>query len=198
MPEDVEMIQSERSQDNDDLKYASVSLEEGKSEKKEQELEEKNELEEAEVVSEKIDPNAPIPFRVYAVLFCCCVGALIAAISSTSLLVAFPTLMTELDCTINTMMWILLCIFLCISGTTGVIGKLGDVIGQAKLYKFGMFMVLVGSFISGFSNKKYHGHDLLGARAVVGFGASFVFTNSDAILTTTFAPYNKVGFAQGQ
>lgn len=39
--------------------------------------------------------------------------------------------------------------------------------------------------------------DLLGARCVTGFGAAFLFTNSAAILTSAFAPYNKVGLAQG-
>ena len=32
---------------------------------------------------------------------------------------------------------------------------------------------------------------------MTGFGAAFLFTNSAAILTSAFAPYNKVGYAQG-
>eukprot|EP01034_Spumella_vulgaris_P040418 gene40418-49989_t len=120
-----------------------------------------------------------------------------ASISSTALIVAFPKLLSELDSTISTMMWILLSLMLLVAGSVGIVGKLGEVFGQATLYKFGLFMFTLGSFIAGFADRKYKGEDLLGARVIIGFGAAFLFTNSSAILTNAFAPYNKVGLCQG-
>jgi len=122
---------------------------------------------------------------------------LMAAVSTTALVIAFPALLEYLDASITTMLWVLLVIFLMVGGIVAIAGKLGDVIGQATLYKFGYFMFVAGSLIAGFSQKKNKGMDLLGARVIIGFGAAFLFVNSTAILTNAFAPYGRVGLAQG-
>eukprot|EP01034_Spumella_vulgaris_P028513 gene28513-35382_t len=95
------------------------------------------------------------------------------------------------------MIWILLIFLLIIAGTVGIAGKLGAIFGQANLYIFGMFVFTLGQLIGGLADKKYNGQDLLAARVISGFGAAFLLTNSSAILTNAFAPYNKVGFSQG-
>lgn len=153
--------------------------------------------------NEEIDPainaaKAPkIPLKCWVVLLISCVGALMASVSTSALVIAFPTLMVDLNMSISTMMWILLVVLLLIGGTVGIAGKLGDIFGQATLYKIGYAVFVAGSFIAGFSQKKNQGMDLLGARVIIGFGAAFLFTNSNAIVTTAFAPYGKVGLAQG-
>jgi MFS family permease len=147
--------------------------------------------------AEVVDTTQSVPLRVWVVLLISCCGVLMASISTTALIIAFPTLIQDLDTSITTMMWILLVLLLVISATVGIAGKLGDVFGQAALYKFGYWMFTAGCLIAGFAQKKNQGQDLLGARVITGFGAAFLFTNSSAILTGAFAPYGKVGLSQG-
>lgn len=139
----------------------------------------------------------PVPFKLWAILFVCSAGVLMAAVSTTALVIAFPTLLEKLDSSITTMMWILLVVLLMIASVTGISGKLGDVVGQIVLFKFGYFFFLVGCLFAGFAQKKYHGNDLLAARILIGFGAAFIFSNSAAILTNCFHHYGRVGLAQG-
>lgn len=80
-----------------------------------------------------------------------------ASISSTALVIVFPQLMAELDASISTVLYSLIMLMLMIACLVGIVGKLGDVFGQATLYKFGMLMFTVGSLIAGLSNKKYKG-----------------------------------------
>lgn len=139
----------------------------------------------------------PVPLESWIVLFISCAGVLMASISTSALVIAFPTLLEELQCTVGVMMWILLVVMLLIGGVVGIAGKLGDVFGQAILYKFGYFIFVAGNIISGCAQAGNKGYDLLAGRVVIGFGAAFLFTNSSAILTNAFAPYNKVGLSQG-
>ena len=114
----------------------------------------------------KVDPppaphthehGTTVPFKCWVILFISCMGVLMASISSTALIIVFPDLIIQLDSTIGTMMYILLMLMLVVGGVVGIVGKLGDVFGQATLYKFGLFIFTVGSFIAGFADKKFHG-----------------------------------------
>jgi len=151
----------------------------------------------ATTVTSKEADLSSIPPRCWVILFVCSTGVLMASISTTALVIAFRALLEYLDTPITTMLWVLLVVFLMIGGVVAIAGKLGDIIGQAALYKFGYFMFVAGSLIAGFSQKKNKGLDLLGARIIIGFGAAFLFVNSSAILTNAFAPYGRVGLAQG-
>jgi MFS family permease len=155
--------------------------------------------EKANVATIKMPVEAlpPVPLRCWVILFISSAGVLMAAVSTTALVIAFPALLQYLDASINTMLWILLVIFLMVGGVVGIAGKLGDLIGQATLYKFGYFMFISGNLIAGFAQKQNHGMDLLAARVIIGFGAAFLFVNSTAILTNAFAPYGRVGIAMG-
>ena len=84
-----------------------------------------------------------------------------------------------------------------IACVTPLAGKLGDVFGQAALYKFGYWVFLVGSLGGGLCDPANKGLDLVAARIFIGLGGAFLFTNSMAILTDAFAPFNQVGLAQG-
>jgi MFS family permease len=146
---------------------------------------------------EVVDRSVAVPFRVWVVLFISSVGVLLASISTTVLVIAFPTLLLELRTTISMMLWIILVLNLVVAASVSIAGKLGDIFGQAMMYRFGYLAFTVGCLVSGFAKMKNEGNDLLAGRVVTGFGAAFLFTNSSAILTGAFAPYGKVGLAQG-
>lgn len=141
--------------------------------------------------------NERVPLRAWTILFITCLGVLMASISTSALVIAFPTLLEELDMTINTVMLVLLVLLLVLAAAVTTAGKLGDIIGQATIFKIGYSCFTIGCLAAGFCDRKYRGYDLVGYRVIIGFGAALLFTNSAAIITTAFAPYNKVGLCQG-
>ena len=135
--------------------------------------------------------------RRWAVLFVSSIGVFLASVSTSALIIAFPKLIIELNTQLGTMMYVLLVVLLMIACVTPIAGKLGDIFGQAPLYKFGFGLFVLGSLGGGLCQHINNGYDLVGARIVIGLGGAFLFTNSAAILTDAFAPYNQVGLAQG-
>lgn len=142
-------------------------------------------------------PPGDFAARRWIVLFVSCVGVFLASVSTSALIIAFPTVIIALKTELATMMWVLLVVLLCIASVAPLAGKLGDVFGQAGLYKAGFGVFVLGSLGGGLSSVDAKGLDLIGARIAVGVGAGFLFTNSIAIVTDAFAPYNQVGLAQG-
>jgi len=138
-----------------------------------------------------------VPFPTWMILFVSSFGVFMASVSTSALIIAFPVLLIDLKMTIDTMMWVLLVLLLCIGAVVPVAGKLGDIISQKMIYLAGYYMFVIGSLGAGFVNKSNKGYDLVACRVVIGFGAALLFTNSNAILTTAFAPYNLVGLSQG-
>lgn len=138
-----------------------------------------------------------VPLHCWAILLISSVGVFMAAVSTSALIIAFPVIILDLQVTIATMMWILLSVLLVIGAMVGIAGKLGDVFGQAFLFKFGYATFIIGCLGGGFCTQEQKGMDLVAARVIIGFGAAFLFTNSSAILTNAFAKYNLVGLSQG-
>ena len=138
-----------------------------------------------------------VPFSTWVVLFVSCFGVFMASVSTSALIIAFPVLLVDLSMTINTMMWVLLVLLLLIGAIVPVAGKLGDILGQARVYQVGYWLFVIGSLGAGFVSTENKGYDLIAARVIIGLGAALLFTNSSAILTNAFAPYNKVGLSQG-
>ena len=63
--------------------------------------------------------------------------------------------------------------------------------GQATLFKFGWVVFTISTLLSGFATPSQHGNDLVAYRAVMGLGAAFLFTNSNALIVNDFAPFNQ-------
>jgi len=145
----------------------------------------------------KMGDSSTLPLRAWIVLLISSIGVFLASVSTSALVIAFPVLILKLEITMATMMWILLCVLLIIAGVVGIAGKLGDILGQATLYKFGYITFILGSLGGGLCTKGHNGKDLVAARCILGFGAAFLFTNSSAILTNEFSRYGKVGLSQG-
>ena len=51
------------------------------------------------------------------------------------------------------------------------------------LFNVGFFFFTLASLLSGFSSPSQQGVDLIGYRCVLGIGATFLFSNSVAIIT---------------
>ena len=124
------------------------------------------------------------------------IGALMAAIDASAVIIALPTIMADLQADFITIMWVLLSYMLILAALVPVIGRLADMLGRKKLYNLGFIIFIVGSLLCGLSQPQFHGWDLVGYRMVQGVGGALLLTNSAVIVTDAFRK-GRVGFGLG-
>ena len=88
------------------------------------------------------------------------VGALLASIQGSALLIALPEIMTHLQTGFLTIMWVILSFMLITTAVVPVVGRLADMFGRKNLYNAG-FGFTLGSLLAGLSQPQYHGWDLV-------------------------------------
>src|ERR1700736_3261537 len=124
------------------------------------------------------------------------VGALLASIQGSALLIALPNILTELHTTFFTIMWVLIGYLLITTVLTPVIGRLADIWGRKRLYNSGFVMFALGSLVAGLAQPQFHGADLIVGRVIQGIGGALLVTNSTAIVTDAFRK-GQVGLGLG-
>src|SRR5213080_179169 len=124
------------------------------------------------------------------------VGALLASIQGSALLIALPNILTELHTTFFTIMWVLIGYLLITTVLTPVIGRLADIWGRKRLYNSGFVMFALGSLVAGLAQSQFHGGDLIVGRVIQGIGGALLVTNSTAIVTDAFRK-GQVGLGLG-
>ncbi|HET7641842.1 MAG TPA: MFS transporter, partial [Ktedonobacteraceae bacterium] len=124
------------------------------------------------------------------------VGALLASIQGSALLIALPNILAELQASFFTIMWVLLGYLLIVTVLTPIIGRLADMWGRKRLYNSGFIIFTVGSLISGLAQPQFHGADLVLGRVIQGVGAALLVTNSTVIVTDAFRK-GQVGLGLG-
>src|SRR5436309_3222981 len=124
------------------------------------------------------------------------VGALLASIQGSALLIALPSILAELHVTFFTIMWVLLGYLLILTVFTPIVGRLADMWGRKRLYNSGFIAFTVGSLIAGVAQPQFHGVDLILGRVVQGIGAALLVTNSTVIVTDAFRK-GQVGLGLG-
>jgi EmrB/QacA subfamily drug resistance transporter len=110
-------------------------------------------------------------------------GSFLSVVNSTSLLIAIPTIMVELNTSFFMVLWILISYSLALTVFSPIFGKYSDRIGRKKLYSSGYIFFFVGSIIAGFSPDSSF---LVVSRVIQGVGGALLFSNSLAIITDTF------------
>lgn len=124
------------------------------------------------------------------------VGALLASIQGSALLIALPNILSELKTGFFTIMWVLLGYLLITTVLTPLIGRLADIWGRKRLYNAGFLIFTIGSLIAGLAQPQFHGGDLILGRVVQGIGGALLVTNSTAIVTDAFRK-GQVGLGLG-
>ncbi|HEX3722680.1 MAG TPA: MFS transporter [Nitrolancea sp.] len=123
-------------------------------------------------------------------------GALLAALQGSALLIALPDILVGLRASFLTIMWVLLGYLLITTALVPVIGRLADMFGRKNLYNAGFLVFTLGSLAAGLSQAQFHGVDLLIARMIQGVGGALLLTNSTAIVTDAFKS-GRVGLGLG-
>jgi EmrB/QacA subfamily drug resistance transporter len=124
------------------------------------------------------------------------VGALLASIQGSALIIALPDILTHLDTDFITIMWVLLGYLLITTAVVPVVGRLADMFGRKSLYNAGFAVFTLGSLLCGMSQPQFHGWDLVGYRLIQGVGGALLFTNSAAIVTDAFR-HGRIGLGLG-
>ncbi len=123
-------------------------------------------------------------------------GALLAALQGSALLIALPDILVQLQSSFLTIMWILLGYLLITTALVPVIGRLADMFGRKNLYNTGFAIFTAGSLLAGLGQPHLHGMDVLAFRMVQGVGGALLITNSTAIVTDAFRR-GRVGLGLG-
>ena len=124
------------------------------------------------------------------------VGALLASIQGSALLIALPNILAELHTSFFSIMWVLMGYLLIITVLTPVVGRLADMWGRKRLYNSGFLMFAFGSLVAGLSQPQFHGGDLIVGRLIQGVGGALLMTNSTAIVADAFRK-GQVGLGLG-
>jgi EmrB/QacA subfamily drug resistance transporter len=136
-------------------------------------------------------------------------GSLIAAIDMTIVMISLPDIFRGLQ--INPadpsnfpyLIWTLVGYSLITAVILVTVGRLSDIYGRVKLYKFGFLIFTIGSIACALSQTILQ---LIFFRLVQGLGGAFLFANSAAIITDSFEKnergkalgINQISFLTGQ
>src|SRR6476646_194256 len=112
------------------------------------------------------------------------IGTLMASLDRNIILIALPTIALDLHTSFLTLIWIVLVYWLVTATVLLNFGRLSDMFGRVKLYNMGFALFTFGSGLCSISQT---GEQLILFRIIQGIGAAFLFSNSAAIITDTFA-----------
>ncbi|MGD0876742.1 MAG: MFS transporter [Anaerolineales bacterium] len=113
------------------------------------------------------------------------IGALMAAIDSTIVILALPDMMVKLHADLVEMVWVIMAYILISTVFLLTFGRVADMLGRVRMYNLGFVVFTVGSALCGISQ---NATQLILFRLVQGAGAALMMVNSAAILTEVFPP----------
>jgi len=130
------------------------------------------------------------------------IGALMAAIDSTIVILGLPDMLVELHANLVEMIWVIMGYILVSTVFLLTFGRVADILGRVRMYNLGFVVFTVGSALCGLSGTA---SELILFRLVQGSGAAMMVVNSVAILTEVFPPdqrgralgINAITFAAG-
>src|SRR5512142_1621004 len=121
------------------------------------------------------------------------IGALMASIDSTIVILGLPDMMVKLHADLVEMIWVIMAYILVSTVFLLTFGRVADIFGRVRMYNLGFVVFTVGSALCGFSTSA---GQLIFFRLIQGSGAAMMVVNSVAIITEVFPP-NERGRALG-
>ncbi len=112
-------------------------------------------------------------------------GVLVAAVDTTIVILALPTMMRFLHANLADIIWVIMAYLLVITLLATQVGRLGDMFGRVRMYELGFLVFVLGSFLCGVSTTETA---LIGFRVLQGIGRALISANSGAVITDTFPP----------
>ena len=131
--------------------------------------------------------------RRWWVTFNIAIGIFMSTLDASVVNISLPTITRALETHLKAVAWVVIAYLIVITGCLLWMGRLADLLGQRKIYLFGLFTFTLGSALCGFSSTIYF---LIGSRMLQGLGASALMAVGPAIITTVF-PEKERGQALG-
>lgn len=116
-----------------------------------------------------------------------------ACLDSSIVNVALPVMSDKLNVSMASIAWVVTSYLIVISSTILIFGRLGDIKGKTRVFRFGVLLFSIGSLLCGIS---YNLPLLVGARVIQAIGAAGAMSTSQGIITQVF-PANERGRALG-
>ncbi|GAX02925.1 major facilitator superfamily transporter [Secundilactobacillus pentosiphilus] len=110
--------------------------------------------------------------------------AFMSNLDSSIVNVAMPIMAKQLAIPMNKIEWVVSIYLIVVSALLLFFGKLGDMYGKIKVFRIGMAVFIMGSFISGL---QWTFEFLLLGRVIQGIGSAMTLSNTYGITTATFS-----------
>jgi EmrB/QacA subfamily drug resistance transporter len=120
-------------------------------------------------------------------------GTLVGILNASTLIIALPTIMLDLNTTLIGVMWVLISYMLVITILAPACGRLADIYGRKNLYVFGLVVFTIGSLLCGIAADITQ---LVGFRILQAVGGAFLVANGTILVVDAFPRY-ELGKAMG-
>ncbi len=127
-------------------------------------------------------PVLGVPYKWIA-LGVTTIGALMFAIDSSIVVLAFPPMMADLHADLTSLIWVLMGYSLMSTVALLTFGRLADLVGRVRMYNIGFVVFTVASVLCGFAATDLQ---LILFRVIQGLGGAMLLANSMAIITEAF------------
>ncbi|HEY8892115.1 MAG TPA: MFS transporter [Clostridium sp.] len=129
----------------------------------------------------------------WMILFIVVMVTFMSTLDGSIVNVALPAMAKSLNVTSAGIQLVVTSYLIIVSATILVFGRLGDIVGKTKVFKFGIAIFTMGSIFCGITSSL---SGLVIARVIQGIGAAGTMANSQGIITAVF-PSNERGKALG-
>ncbi|MFD1483733.1 MFS transporter [Lacticaseibacillus baoqingensis] len=102
--------------------------------------------------------------------------------------IALPVMAKALHIPMNQAEWVVLLYLIVICALLLLMGRLGDLVGKIRVFRFGTGLFVLGSFLAGFNHSLAL---LLCARFIQAIGAAMTMANNNGIITAIFPPQER-------
>jgi EmrB/QacA subfamily drug resistance transporter len=137
-----------------------------------------------ELPQENAEPEDRAQVRyAWRVLSLVCMAGLMTGLNNSSINIALPTIVRNLDATAVQAQWILLSFMLTNTVLMVVFGRVADIVGRREMYLTGVAMFTVMSIVAGFAPTA---DVLIACRALQAAAGAMLIANSGALVTAAF------------
>lgn len=140
-----------------------------------------------------IQADAPDQDYRWTALSIASLGTLVGVLNASTLIIALPTIMVDLDTDLFGVMWVLISYMLIMTILAPAWGRLADIHGRKRLYVAGLAVFTLGSFLCGMSADI---SQLIAFRLVQAVGGSLLVANGTIIVADAFRRH-ELGRAMG-